>query len=279
MRSPFQPQLSRLPPVFGRFWDQVLHYCHLFPGCPTVMSHSSDSDDVARAPPAPARVRGRADGSALALAGGRAVAPPPGRRPATSPSRAAARGASAPSHGTGRGSRAAPHHASAPRGRPAGAGRSAGRASSRGRAASSAAAPRGASAPAHRAGRGARGERPDAGRPRGSRRPPALSSLHDNPQRERALADLHAADGSDPFASDASGDADDHDFDQADDDAESAAQFRDFWATNGHTTLERPLTVMLPGRACHRSREGTPRWPRQGPGDLRARQPTMMMAS
>ena len=49
-------------------------------------------------------------------------------------------------------------------------------------------------------------------------------------------------------------------------------------ATNGHQTLERPLAVMLSGRACRRSREGTPRRPRQGLGDPRARQPTMMMA-
>ena len=68
-------------------------------------------------------------------------------------------------------------------------------------------------------------------RPRGSRRTPALSSLRDNPQRD-------AADWSDPLASDASGDADDHDFDQTDDDAEPAAQFRDFWAR-----LDAPLPV------------------------------------
>ena len=192
MRSPFQPQLSRLPPVSGRFWDRDLHYCHLFPARPLAMSHSGDSDDAPLAPPAPARVRGRADGSALALAGGQAVAASPGRRPTASPSRAAARGASAPSRGAGRGSRAVPPDAGARRGRRAGTARSTGRSSSRGRAASSAAAPRDAPALARRPNHGARVEQPASGQPRGrrpgSQRTPARASPAGNLQPDQAAS-------------------------------------------------------------------------------------------
>ena len=120
------------------------------------------------APPAPARVRGRADGSALALAGGRAATASSGRRPATSLSRAAARGASAPSRGAGRGSLAAPPDAGVPRGSRAGAARFTGRSPSRGRAVSSTAAPRCAFALARRSCRSAWVEQPAVGQPSGN---------------------------------------------------------------------------------------------------------------
>ena len=77
-------------------------------GC-SLQSHMSrpyGSDDPLRASQALAVTRGRANSPALALAGGRAGAAFPGRRPSSSPARARARAASASARGSCRGARA-----------------------------------------------------------------------------------------------------------------------------------------------------------------------------